>query len=125
MPSLGWGGCKFFKLLIVIACRLSFHQELLSAVAFNSSPYHYCAVTGDTELAVYLYSKGIEMSSNNITVASFSAAGTGGNTPWKKVISITAHEAALLAGVLQDILEQQSTLSSYGGRMLINPLLVW
>lgn len=84
------------------ACRLSFHQELLSAVGFNSSPYHYCAVTGDTELAVYLYSKGIEMSSN-ITVASFSAAGTNGNTPWKKVIMITPHEAALLAGRLQEV----------------------
>lgn len=77
--------------------RLSFHQELLSSVAFNSSPYHYCAVTGDTELAIFLYNRGIEMTSN-ITVASFSAAGTNGNTPWKKVIVITPHEAALLAG---------------------------
>lgn len=67
-------------------------------MGFDASPYHYCAVAGETELAVYLYSKGIEMCSN-ITVASFSAAGTNGNTPWKKIIMITPHEAALLAGL--------------------------
>ncbi|GMH38265.1 hypothetical protein BSKO_06149 [Bryopsis sp. KO-2023] len=77
--------------------RLSFHQELLSAVSFNSCPYHYCAVTGNAELACYLYSQKIELTPN-ITVASFSAAGTGGNTPWKKIVVITPHEAALLAG---------------------------
>lgn len=77
--------------------RLSFHPELLSALSLSSAPYHYCAVTGNTELACFLYSRDVGLC-RSITVASFSASGANGSTPWRKAITVTATDAALLAG---------------------------
>jgi len=77
--------------------RLSFHPELLSALALSTSPYHFCAVTGNTELACFLYNREVGLC-RSITVASFSAAGANGSTPWRKAISVSASDAALLAG---------------------------
>ncbi|CAD7702379.1 unnamed protein product, partial [Ostreobium quekettii] len=76
---------------------LSFHPELLSTMALSASPYHFCAVTGNTELACFLYFRGVDIT-RNITVASFSAAGANGSTPWRKEILVSAADAALLAG---------------------------
>lgn len=77
--------------------RLSFHPELLCSLTLSAAPYHYCAVTGNTELVCFLYSRDVEQT-RNITVASFSASGANGSTPWRKAISVTPTDAALLAG---------------------------
>lgn len=77
--------------------RLSFHQDLMSALTFNSWPYHYAAASGNVELACYLYLNGIKID-KNATVASFSAGGINGTTPWRKPITVSASETALLAG---------------------------
>jgi len=77
--------------------RLSFHPELLSALSLATAPYHFSAVTGNTELACFLYSRDVAIC-RNITVASFSASGANGATPWRKAITVTATDAALLAG---------------------------
>jgi len=80
--------------------RLSFHQDLMSPVSFSLSPLHYAAVTGNTALVCYLYSEhsGKFGNGRNITVASFSAGGRNGQTPWRTPTEISPSVAASLAG---------------------------
>jgi len=77
--------------------RMCFHQELLAPLSLRDNPYHYCAVAGRPELAAYLYKNGIPCVSD-MTVATFSAGGVEGESVWKKGLTLTPCEAALMAG---------------------------
>jgi hypothetical protein len=76
---------------------MCFHQELLAPLSLRDNPYHYCAVAGRPELAAYLYKNGIPCVSD-MTVATFSAGGVEGESVWKKGLTLTPCEAALMAG---------------------------
>lgn len=76
--------------------RLSFHPDLLSPMSFFLHPLHYAAVTGNTALACYLYSKNI--TGKNVTVASFAAGGRNGQTSWRIPVTMSPSQTASLAG---------------------------
>lgn len=79
--------------------RLSFHPTLLQKISFLNNPYHYAAVTGNTALALLLWSQQRIPIGPSIPIAEFSAAGpTNSHTPWVKMLDVSPREAALLAG---------------------------
>lgn len=79
--------------------RLSFHPTLLQKISFLNNPYHYSAVTGNTALALLLWSQQRIPIGPSIPIAEFSAAGpTNSHTPWTKLLDVSPREAALLAG---------------------------
>ena len=61
----------------------------------------YCAMTGNTALAVYLFQHQ-QQKSNPIRIASFTSDGTAGLTPWNKFLKVTAPVAARMAGMAPD-----------------------
>jgi len=77
--------------------RMCFHPELLAPLSLRDQPYHYCAVAGRPELAALLYARSIPLA-RDMTVATFSAGGVGGDTVWRKGLTLAPSEAALMAG---------------------------
>jgi len=65
-------------------------------MSFFLHPLHYAAVTGNTALACYLYSKNI--TGKNVTVASFAAGGRNGQTSWRIPVAMSPSQTASLAG---------------------------
>ena len=80
------------------ACRLSFNRQLVAPIDFVQYPFHYAAVTGNYLLALFLYSKGLSPEGKLFSLASFSAEGLSGETPWRHPLQASPSEAALLAG---------------------------
>ena len=78
-------------------CRLTFSNDLKKENAFNKTPYHYCAASGNADLAAYLYSLGVPFD-QDITVATFSADGKESRTPWNKALAISPMDTARMAG---------------------------
>ena len=78
-------------------CRLTFSNDLKKEIAFDKTPYHYCAASGNTDLAAYLYSLGVPFD-QDITVATFSADGKESRTPWNKALAISPVDTAHMAG---------------------------
>ena len=85
-----WGVC-------VCAYRLSLSSELTESITLERFPYHFCAVTGNVNLAVFLYSRQLQYS-RGITVANVSADGKEGTTPWQKSVTLSPVDVANMAG---------------------------
>jgi hypothetical protein len=79
-------------------CRLRFHEDLLQRLSLDHQPYHFCATTGNVALPLFLHTNGLQPP-RPVTVAAFAACGVQGTTPWRKDLSISSSEAAMLAGV--------------------------
>lgn len=77
--------------------RLTFNPEITEAITLEKFPYHYCAVTGNVNLAAFLYSQKLPYS-KGITIANFAADGKEGSTPWKKPVTMSAMDIANMAG---------------------------
>lgn len=77
--------------------RLFLSSELTEAITLERFPYHFCAVTGNVNLAVFLYSRQLQYS-RGITVANVSADGKAGITPWQKSITLSPVDVANMAG---------------------------
>ena len=83
--------------LLNTLCRLSFNPEITEAITLEKLPYHYCAVTGNVNLAAFLYSQKVSFS-KGITIANFAADGKEGTTPWKKPVTLSPVDIADMAG---------------------------
>ena len=95
-------------------CRLSFNPEITEAITLEKLPYHYCAVTGNVNLAAFLYTQKVPFS-KGITIANFAADGKEGTTPWKKPVTLSPVDIADMAGkhsarVMSAISQLQPTL---------------
>ncbi|DBA76185.1 hypothetical protein WJX77_011832 [Trebouxia sp. C0004] len=77
--------------------RLSFNPEITEAITLENLPYHYCAVTGNVNLAAFLYTQKVPFS-KGITIANFAADGKEGTTPWKKPVTLSPVDIADMAG---------------------------
>lgn len=77
--------------------RLSFNPEIADAITLEKWPYHYCAVTGNVNLAAFLYVQKVPFN-HGIMIANFAADGKDGNTPWKKPITLSPLDVADMAG---------------------------
>jgi len=77
--------------------RLSFNPEITEAITLDKLPYHYCAVTGNVNLAAFLYVQKVPFS-KGITIANFAADGKEGTTPWKKPVTLSPIDIANMAG---------------------------
>lgn len=83
--------------------RLTFSQELQDKIAFDKTPYHYCAVSGNVDLAALLYSIGTPFD-EDIHIAKFAADGSQSTTPWKKILAVSPVDTARMAGMWAIIL---------------------
>lgn len=77
--------------------RLSFNPEIADSITLEKLPYHYCAVTGNVNLAAFLYVQKVPFS-KGITIANFAADGKDGSTPWKKPVMLSPLDIANMAG---------------------------
>ena len=66
-------------------------------ITLEKLPFHFCAVTGNVNLAAFLYLRQVPFS-RNITIANFAADGKEGSTPWKKPITLSPVDIANMAG---------------------------
>lgn len=82
-------------------CRLSFNPEIADSITLEKLPYHYCAVTGNVNLAAFLYVQKVPFS-KGITIANFAADGKDGSTPWKKPVMLSPLDIANMAGKQAD-----------------------
>lgn len=77
--------------------RLSLNSELTESITLEKFPYHYCAVTGNVNLAAFMYLRQLQYS-KGITVANFAADGKQGTTSWSKRVTLSPVDIANLAG---------------------------
>ena len=66
-------------------------------ITLEKLPYHFCAVTGNVNLAAFLYLRQIPCT-KGITIANFAADGKEGTTPWKKPVILWPADVANMAG---------------------------
>ena len=66
-------------------------------ITLEKLPYHFCAVTGNVNLAAFLYLRRVPCT-KGITIANFAADGKEGTTPWKKPVILWPADVANMAG---------------------------
>ena len=77
--------------------RLGLFSSIAERIQLLQYPYHFCALTADSSLALYLYAHGVPCN-DELSIASFSASGAGGTTSWTKHLSLSPSDLAAMGG---------------------------
>lgn len=76
---------------------MAFHQCMLDRYTMTEEPYLWCALHGATHCALLLRETGLRPT-YPLPVACFQAGGVSGQNHWRKHITVSLREAAMLAG---------------------------
>lgn len=95
-----WTPCSCCTLNVCLSSgwrRLAFHQCMLERYSITEEPYLWCAMHGATHCALLLRERGYRPS-YPLPVACLQAGGISGHDYWRKHITVSLREAAMLAG---------------------------
>mmetsp|Transcript_17777 Transcript_17777/g.30473 ORF Transcript_17777/g.30473 Transcript_17777/m.30473 type:complete len:300 (+) Transcript_17777:92-991(+) len=100
--------------------KLALLPNLLKPLSVLSHPYHHCAATANTPLALYLARahgpEVVAQLAELLVVANLTSRGVNGNTPWTKSMAVQPSEVARMAGhattaAVLELLEKGTPLS--------------